>query len=116
MRENGPESAPEGHRRAPRTDLLSYLRVSTDKQGASGLDPEAQREAFDRHIRAARRKVRAITGTARAGRHRPKASRLPPPPWVLLSPEAIRGHRARRLGSSWRSKLLVLLHPLRCAA
>ena len=51
MRENGPESAPEGHGRAPRTDLLSYLRVSTDKQGVSGLDPEAQREAFDRNIR-----------------------------------------------------------------
>src|SRR3954470_21218767 len=91
--------------------FFSYLRVSTDKQGASGLDPEAQREAFDRHIRAARRKVRAITGTARAGRHRPKASRLPPPPWVLLSPEAIRGHRARRLASRWPKFSLVVVHP-----
>src|SRR3954463_5961574 len=45
MRENGPESAPEGHGRAPRTELLSYLQVSRDKQGASGLDPEAQQEA-----------------------------------------------------------------------
>src|SRR3954454_8706879 len=41
----------------------------------------------------------------------PKASRLPPPPWVLLSPEAIRAGRARRIPSRWRSKLLVLLHP-----
>ena len=32
---------------------------------------------------------------------RPKASRLHPPPWVLLSPEAIRADRARRLGSRW---------------
>src|SRR4051795_7905961 len=30
MRENGPESAPEGHGRAPRTDL-QYLRASTDR-------------------------------------------------------------------------------------
>src|SRR3954447_6761566 len=111
MRENGPESAPEGHGRAPRADLLSYLRVSTDKQGASGLDPEAQREAFDRHIRAARRKVRAITGMARAGRHRPKASRLPPPPWVLLSPEAIRGRRAPDIPSRWRNFSVVVVDP-----
>src|SRR4051812_7778389 len=42
---------------------------------------------------------------------RPKASRLPPPPWVLLSSEAIRAGRAREIASRWRSKLLVLLHP-----
>ena len=41
----------------------------------------------------------------------PKASRLPPPPWALPRPEAIRGHRAREIASRWRSKLLVLLHP-----
>src|SRR5215213_8177015 len=40
-----------GRARAP--SFVSYLRVSTDEQGVSGLDPEAQQEAIDRHIRAA---------------------------------------------------------------
>ncbi len=40
-----------------------------------------------------------------------KGQPAPPAPWVLLSPEAIRAHRARRIPSRWRSKLLVLLHP-----
>src|SRR4051812_12339237 len=35
MRENGPESAPEGHGRAPRADL-QYLRASTDRQASPG--------------------------------------------------------------------------------
>src|SRR3954449_7578622 len=56
MRENGPESPPDGHGRAPRADL-QYLRASTDRQGVSGLGLDAQLEAIDRHIRAARRKA-----------------------------------------------------------
>src|SRR3954463_1906263 len=31
----------------------------------------------------------------------PKASRLPPPPWVLATPEAIRAHRAPEMPSPW---------------
>src|SRR4051812_37669227 len=42
---------------------------------------------------------------------RPKASRLPPPPWVLLSPEAIRAHRAREIPSHWPSKLVGVVDP-----
>src|SRR3954466_4250926 len=43
----------------------------------------------------------------------PKASRLPPPPWVLATPEAIRAGRARQIPSRWRSKLLVVVEVAR---
>ncbi|EHM00454.1 hypothetical protein HMPREF9946_02585, partial [Acetobacteraceae bacterium AT-5844] len=33
--------------------FIAYYRVSTDKQGASGLGLEAQKEAVERHVRAA---------------------------------------------------------------
>src|SRR3954465_10208098 len=157
MRENGPESAPEGHGRAPRADL-QYLRASTDRQGASGLGLDAPREPFDRHIPGARgkaaagaqwgrgrqeqrlttttalsfgsagsksgsvrpsasravwgsrrerlggaktragRSFRAITSTARAGRHRPKASRLPPPPVGPSEPRSNMGGQGAGAG------------------
>src|SRR3954463_9575303 len=170
MRKNAPESAPEGHGRAPRADL-QYLRASTDRQGVSGLGLEAQRETFDRHIRAAWRKLPSehievesgknndrqqlqpchwarlarnqvrfglrqaaqcggaaanASGERRPGQAAasepsqappglagigPKASRLPPPPWVLATPEAIRAGRARRLGSRWRNFSVVVVDP-----
>src|SRR3954451_20667596 len=66
MRENGPESPPEGHGRVPRADL-QYLRASIDRQGVSGLGLEAQREAIDRHIRAARRKAAVRAHGGRVG-------------------------------------------------
>ena len=37
-----------------------------------------------------------------------KGQPAPPPPWVLLSPEAIRAGRARRLGSRWPKFSLVV--------
>ena len=41
----------------------------------------------------------------------PKVSRFPPPPWVLLSPEAIRAGRAPDLGSRWRNFSVVVVDP-----
>ena len=41
-----------GFRSWPR-EIFSYLRVFTDKQGKSGLDIEAQRQAVERYLNGA---------------------------------------------------------------
>src|SRR3954464_10177347 len=56
-----------GEPRAP--TFVSYLRVSTDKQGASGLGLEAQREAIDRHIRAAGGKLLSEHSAVESGKN-----------------------------------------------
>src|SRR3954449_5422462 len=90
---------------------LARLARNQVRPSASGAVCGSRRERFGGAQTRAGRSFRAITSTAGAGRHRPKASRLPPPPWVLPSPEAIRGHRARRLGSRWPKFSLVVVDP-----
>jgi DNA invertase Pin-like site-specific DNA recombinase len=51
MAKRPPQSAVGGQPAAPR--FVAYYRVSTDKQGRSGLGLEAQREAVSRHVRQA---------------------------------------------------------------
>src|SRR3954466_13049323 len=65
MRENGPESPPDGHGRAPRADL-QYLRASTDRQGVSGQGHRAQVVA--RATIRCRRIVAIELATCRSGR------------------------------------------------
>ena len=54
--------------------FISYLRVSTDKQGKSGLGIEAQREAVERYLNGGRWKVVAEYVETESGRRadRPK--------------------------------------------
>jgi DNA invertase Pin-like site-specific DNA recombinase len=51
MARRPPQKTLEGPSAAPR--FVAYYRVSTDKQGRSGLGLEAQREAVSRHVRQA---------------------------------------------------------------
>src|SRR3954449_11922248 len=86
---------------------LARLARNQVRPSASGALCGSRRERLGGAQTRAGRSFRAITSTAGAGRHRSKASRVPPPPWVLPTPEAIRGDRAREIASRWRSKLLV---------
>src|SRR5579862_3191233 len=57
--------------------FVSYVRVSTDAQGASGLGLEAQREAIDRHVAGAGGKVVAEFQEIESGKRndRPQIAR-----------------------------------------
>ena len=54
--------------------FISYLRVSTDKQGKSGLGIEAQRQAVERYLNGGRWTVAAEYVETESGRRsdRPK--------------------------------------------
>src|SRR4051794_20238050 len=111
MRENGPESAPEGHGRAPRADLLptsGSLLTSREPPGLTRRRSGRRLTGTFGRLGGKSEPLQARPGLAGIGQ-RPAGS--PPPPWVLLSPEAIRGHRAPDLGSRWRNFSVVVVDP-----
>jgi len=48
--------------------FVAYYRVSTDKQGASGLGLEAQQEAVERHVRVAGGRILAVFQEIESGK------------------------------------------------
>jgi DNA invertase Pin-like site-specific DNA recombinase len=55
-----------GQKRMAKGKFISYLRVSTDKQGRSGLGLEAQREAVTRYLNGGNWTVVASTSRPKA--------------------------------------------------
>lgn len=69
------------------TTFISYLRVSTDRQGASGLGIEAQREAVERY-------VASVGGTLLSENVEVETGRSATRPILLQSIALCRKHRA----------------------
>jgi DNA invertase Pin-like site-specific DNA recombinase len=57
------------------TDYVAYYRVSTDRQGASGLGLEAQRQAVARHVTGGQ--LAAAFTEIESGRRARACARLP---------------------------------------
>src|SRR3954447_19478483 len=97
-----------GEPRAPTFNTSGLLQT---RRGVSGLGLDANLTFAD------------LCRIPEAARQRPtpfgarysltEAIRTPRPLWVLPSPKAIRGHRARHLGSRWPKFSLVVVHPPR---
>jgi DNA invertase Pin-like site-specific DNA recombinase len=67
--------------------FVAYYRVSTDKQGASGLGLEAQQEAVERHVRAAGGRILDVFREVESGKKNDR-------PQILAAIAACRSRRA----------------------
>jgi DNA invertase Pin-like site-specific DNA recombinase len=67
--------------------FIAYYRVSTDKQGASGLGLEAQQEAVERHVRAAGGRILDVFREVESGKKNDR-------PQILAAIAACRSRRA----------------------